>query len=82
MPQTGNPPYTSLLKWTFGADWDWRTFDFDHDVATVDSKLASTLNATSPDLNAFKARGHKLLMYHGWSDWLVRRQSRSTITRA
>ena len=71
MPQTGNPPYTSLFKWTFGADWDWRTFDFDHDVATVDSKLASTLNATSPDLNAFKARGHKLLMYHGWSDWLV-----------
>ena len=46
-------------------------FDFDHDVPTVDARLASTLNATSPDLSAFKARGHKLLMYHGWADWLV-----------
>ncbi len=71
MPQTGNAPYTSLFKWTFGADWNWRTFDFDHDVATVDARLASTLNASSPDLSAFKARGHKLIMYHGWADWLV-----------
>ena len=71
MPKAGNPPYTSLFKWTFGADWSWRTFDFDHDVATVDDRLAPILNATSPDLKTFKAHGHKLLMYHGWADWLV-----------
>jgi feruloyl esterase len=29
------------------------------------------VNATSPDIDTFRAHGHKLLMYHGWSDWLV-----------
>ena len=29
------------------------------------------VNATSPDIDAFRDHGHKLLMYHGWSDWLV-----------
>ncbi len=29
------------------------------------------MNATSPDIDTFRAHGHKLLMYHGWSDWLV-----------
>ena len=28
-------------------------------------------NAVDPDLRAFKARGGKLLMYHGWSDQLI-----------
>ncbi len=26
------------------------------------------LNATSPDLDAFQARGGKLILWHGWSD--------------
>ena len=30
--------------------------------------LAATLNATNPDLDAFRAAGGKLLLYHGWSD--------------
>ncbi len=38
---------------------------------SVDEKLASVVNATSPNLDAFRGRGHKLLIYHGWSDWLV-----------
>jgi feruloyl esterase len=71
MPQTGGPPMDSLFKWVFGLAWNWRNFDFDHDVATVDAKLAPMLNATNPDLGAFKARGHKLLMFHGWEDWLI-----------
>ena len=37
----------------------WKT-----DTATT----ASFLNATNPNLDAFKAKGHKLLMWHGWSD--------------
>lgn len=49
-------------------DWDWRTFDFDHDVDAVDGKLYGVLNAINPDLRDFKAHGGKLIVYHGWSD--------------
>ena len=48
--------------------WDWRTFDFDQDVALIDAKLAHVLNAVDPDLRDFKAQGGKLILYHGWSD--------------
>lgn len=64
-------PYAPLFKWSLGKDWDWRTFDWHHDVTTLDTKLASTLNATNPDLTRFHKLGHKLIGYHGWADWLV-----------
>jgi feruloyl esterase len=47
--------------------WDWRTFDLDRDIALIDKK-AGFIDATSPDLSAFRARGGKLLIYHGWND--------------
>jgi feruloyl esterase len=31
-------------------------------------RAAETLNATDPDLSAFRERGGKLLIYNGWSD--------------
>jgi feruloyl esterase len=49
-------------------NWDFRNFKFDSAVKAVDQKQAATLNATNPDLRAFKARGGKLILYHGWSD--------------
>ncbi|HEY8521138.1 MAG TPA: tannase/feruloyl esterase family alpha/beta hydrolase [Gammaproteobacteria bacterium] len=49
-------------------NWDWRTFDFDSDVELVDAKLYGVLNAVDPDLRDFKARGGKLIIYHGWND--------------
>ncbi len=52
------------------ANWDWHKFDLDHDVTAADDK-APYLNALNPDLKAFKARGGKLLMYHGWNDQLI-----------
>jgi hypothetical protein len=48
--------------------WDYRTFNFDRDVALLDKKLGKILNAVDPDLKAFKSRGGKLVIYHGWSD--------------
>lgn len=47
--------------------WDYSRYD----IATVrtDAKQAgSLLNATNPDLDAFKANGRKLIMWHGWAD--------------
>ena len=67
----GNPPYVAIFQWVFGPQWDWRQFDFDHEDATYTQKLAAMVNATSPDIDTFRDHGHKLLMYHGWSDWLV-----------
>lgn len=75
---TGSAPGTSLMyQFTTGffsnmvfddPNWDFKTFNFDNGVKTADDKQAKNLNATSPDLKAFKARGGKLIIYHGWSD--------------
>jgi feruloyl esterase len=47
--------------------WDWRSFDLEKDIdrALLHGK---EIHAVNPDLAKFKARGGKLLMYHGWSD--------------
>jgi Tannase and feruloyl esterase len=50
------------------ADWDYKTATVDHNVKLADDKFAGTLNATNTDLSAFKSRGGKLIMYHGWAD--------------
>ena len=49
------------------ASWDYASFNF---VTFREDSLAiaATLNATDPDLAAFRDRGGKLLMYQGWSD--------------
>jgi feruloyl esterase len=47
--------------------WDWRSFDLEKDIdrALLHGK---EIHAVNLDLAKFKARGGKLLMYHGWSD--------------
>jgi feruloyl esterase len=53
------------------ANWDPRTFDLDRDLKLVDEKVGTIVNAVNPDLRAFKARGGKLLLYHGWNDTAI-----------
>ncbi|HUK90399.1 MAG TPA: tannase/feruloyl esterase family alpha/beta hydrolase [Blastocatellia bacterium] len=75
---TGGSPEHSLqfmFGHTYYADtvfenlkWDYRSLNFDSDLKTADAKTAPILNAMSPDLRAFKARGGKLIQYHGWGD--------------
>jgi len=59
----GGAPY-----WVFGNDFDWRTFDFDHDMDTLDEEIAARLNANTADLEEFKSHGGKLILYHGFAD--------------
>jgi hypothetical protein len=48
--------------------WDMRAFDFDRDMKVVREKMAPVLNATDPNLQAFRNRGGKLILFHGWAD--------------
>jgi Tannase and feruloyl esterase len=52
-------------------NWDWKTFDLARDLTLVDEKVGAIVNAVNPDLSAFKARGGKLLLYHGWNDTAI-----------
>lgn len=71
-PFNGQPPFGALFKWVFGADWDWKGFGFDRDMPAVDARLDSIVNdATRGSLDAFVARGGKLIIYHGLADTLV-----------
>jgi feruloyl esterase len=48
-------------------DWDYSRYDFSNFAR--DSRLAASfLNATNPNLDAFKARRGKLIIWHGWAD--------------
>lgn len=54
--------------WIFqNAAWDPRTFDFDRDVEYA-LKVLPAVNSVKPDLNAFRRKGGKLIMFHGWAD--------------
>ena len=74
MPGDPSRAGTKGLAWNYFAylvkgDPDFRIADLtDADVVTGERKLAATLDAASPDLSAFKARGGKLIQYHGWND--------------
>ena len=75
---TGPAPQKSLMAF-FGKgffsdfihekpDWDFKDFRVDSDLKAANDKTAQALNATDPDLRAFKGRGGKLILYHGWND--------------
>ena len=42
--------------------------NFDTDIPLAAKKVGSVMDATNPDLQAFKAHHGKLLQYHGWLD--------------
>lgn len=48
-------------------DWEWQTFDLDADTRLA-LERAEAIAAVDLDLSEFKARGGKLLLYHGWND--------------
>jgi feruloyl esterase len=51
--------------------WDYKTLNYDGDVALADQTDDGTINAIDPNLKAFFAHGGKLLQYHGWADQLI-----------
>ena len=71
-PLTGNhwEQADNVLKYMVfeNPKWDFRTFDYDRDVALADAKLGAILDAFDPDLTRLRQRGAKLILYHGWND--------------
>ena len=73
-------PVVILRPWTIGIDtfglahgdpnWDQYGFDPVRDAALAEQTDIG-VEATSPDLSAFKAHGGKLIQYHGWADALI-----------
>jgi feruloyl esterase len=49
------------------ANYDYQTFDYDHDVHLLDN-WSKEADAKNPDLSKFNRRGGKLIMTHGWAD--------------
>jgi feruloyl esterase len=48
--------------------WDFRTLNFDADIARAETLDAHRINATDPNLAPYFQRGGKLIQYHGWND--------------
>jgi feruloyl esterase len=75
---TGPAPQKSLMAFYGKAffsdfiyekpDWDFKDFRVDGDLKAANEKTARALNATDADLTAYKARGGKFILYHGWND--------------
>jgi feruloyl esterase len=58
--------------WVFeNPQWNWWSFDYDRDVMFADAKVGWMVDHVNPDLSAFKARGGKAIVYHGWQDPVV-----------
>jgi len=55
-------------------DWDWKTLtyaNYGQFFTDTVNKVGPVIGTDNPDLSAFKNRGGKLIMYHGWSDPLI-----------
>ena len=62
--------------------WTVARFDLARDLQAAHDKLAAVLDATDPDLSRFRARGGKLIQYHGWYDPAIPPQSSIDFYRA
>ncbi len=74
-PQGQNPPSarfgfgTGIFKYLVFNDpeWDYTKYELNN-LKKDSAQAAAYLNATDPNLDAFKARGGKLILWHGWAD--------------
>jgi len=60
---------TEMFKYFVFDDpsWDYSRYEFSNFKKDT-ARAATFLNATNTNLDAFKARGGKLILWHGWSD--------------
>jgi feruloyl esterase len=49
--------------------WKYSMLNLVTDVQLADERIGHIVNSVNPDLAPFRARGGKLIQYHGWADW-------------
>jgi feruloyl esterase len=49
-------------------NWDYRTLNFDRDMALTDKMANGAIDALEPNLKRFFDRRGKIIHYHGWAD--------------
>ena len=68
-------PIEQARYWVyFDPSWDWKTLNLANYEAffAKNAEMVGPMMATdNPDISAFKQRGGKVIMYHGWSDNLI-----------
>jgi hypothetical protein len=58
-----------LINMVYGkTDLDVEKLNLEDALKTAESTTGSALNAVDPDLDAFRAHGGKLILFHGWND--------------
>jgi feruloyl esterase len=80
---TGTPPapapFPITLEWfrywlKMDPAWDWRTTSYEEYEQLFDQSVeefGAVIGTNNPDLSAFRARGGKIVMWHGWADQLI-----------
>ncbi|MGX7894806.1 tannase/feruloyl esterase family alpha/beta hydrolase [Tsuneonella sp. HG222] len=63
--------YYSMLVFGDRQGWDWKTFDYVRDRQAGIAYGSEILDVPATGLDAFFARGGKLLLSHGWNDGLI-----------
>jgi hypothetical protein len=67
------PITLNLVRYLLAQDpqWDWRTLThetYEQFWAQAEEEYAAVYRGDDPDLRAFRDRGGKLLLWHGWAD--------------
>jgi hypothetical protein len=63
--------YFSMLVFGDQPGWDWKTFDYGADAMRSREYGSAILDVPADGLQAFFARGGRLLLSHGWADGLI-----------
>lgn len=53
------------------AAWNWWSFDYDRDLQLADALVSPLVDQVNPDIEAFRSRGAKAIVYQGWADPVV-----------
>ncbi len=77
-PLTPQPNPITLDWWEFfltqDPDWDWTTLtygSYEHYVVQSVEQYSAVIATNDPDLSAFRDRGGKAILWHGWNDPLI-----------